>query len=60
MDDIRVPITVYCFQPHSVVSTPNGGFLYIGGTGGLKIGYIGNITAERPAIDHFHAFSPQR
>lgn len=59
MDDIRVPITVYSFLPHSIVSTPNGGVLYIGGAGGLKIGYIGNVETKVPAIDHFHAFSAQ-
>lgn len=59
MDDIRVPITVYSFLPHSVVTTPNGGLLYVGGAGGLKIGYIGNVEAEKPVIDHFQAFSSQ-
>lgn len=59
MDDIRVPITVFSFLPHSVVDTPNGGILYIGGAGGLKIGYIGNVDADVPVIDYFHGFSAQ-
>lgn len=59
MDDIRVPLTVYSFLPHSVVATPNDGVLYIGGAGGLKVGYIGNVKADVPVIDHFHGYSPQ-
>ncbi|XP_037035514.1 protein rigor mortis [Bradysia coprophila] len=59
MDDIRVPITVFSYLPHSVVATPNGGFIYVGGAGGLKIGYIGNVESSKPVIDHFNAFSTQ-
>lgn len=59
MDDFRVPVTVFSFLPHSVVCTPNGGLLYVGGAGGLKVGYIGNVKADIPVIDHFQGFSAQ-
>lgn len=59
MDDIRVPLTVFSFLPHSVVTTPNDGVLYVGGAGGLKIGYIGNVKADKPVIDHFYGFYTQ-
>ncbi|KAJ6642190.1 Protein rigor mortis, partial [Pseudolycoriella hygida] len=59
MDDIRVPITVYSSLPNGIVATPNGGLLYVGGAGGVKVGFIGNIGTDAPVIQHFFAFSTQ-